>query len=89
MAIDRLTHVGDIKVGKVKGSSRIYPQLRLLSQYASLAGQKASVCEISGKEGDVAFLIHFGVKDSVAAYHELAERAEGSFAPAEPCRGFD
>ena len=61
MAIDRLTHVGDIKVGKVKGSSRIYPQLQLPSQYASLAGQKASEYEINGKEGDVAFLIFIDI----------------------------
>jgi len=61
MAIDRLTHVGDIKVGKVKGSSRIYPQLQLPSQYASLAGQKASEYEINGKEEDFAFLIFFTI----------------------------
>ncbi|MGZ7124149.1 MAG: hypothetical protein ACXVIT_11615 [Halobacteriota archaeon] len=40
MMIDQLTYIADVKVGKVKGNSRVYPQLRLPSQYAKLAGRK-------------------------------------------------
>ena len=38
---DQLTHIADVKVGKVKGHSRIYPQLRFPSHYAELVGKKA------------------------------------------------
>jgi hypothetical protein len=88
---NQFTHIADVKVGKVKGKSRIYPQLRLPSQYAELAGKKASIYEISGYEGDVAFVIRFDGFETQggAAYHERAERAEGHNVPAEPCRGSD
>lgn len=36
-------------------NTRVYPQLRLPSQYAELAGQKASIYEIRGPDGDIAF----------------------------------
>jgi hypothetical protein len=36
---NQITHIADVKVGKVKGNSRIYPQLRLPSQWAELAGK--------------------------------------------------
>ena len=87
--INQITHIADVKVGKVKGKSRIYPQLRLPSRYAELAGKKASIYEMSGPEGNTAFLISLddsGTK-SVAAYHERAERAEGHVSAREPCRG--
>lgn len=50
---NQFTHIADVKVGRVKGNSRIYPQLRLPSQYAELAGKKASIYEISGHDGDI------------------------------------
>jgi len=85
---NRPTHVADVKVGKVRGNSRIYPQLRLPSQYAELAGQRASIYEISEQEGNVAFIIRFDGAEAkgVAAYHEQAERAEGHVSAREPCR---
>jgi hypothetical protein len=55
---NQFTHIADVKVGSVKGNSRIYPQLRLPSQYAELAGKKASIYEVN-KQGDVAFIIQF------------------------------
>jgi hypothetical protein len=79
-------HVADIKVGSVKSNSRVYPQFRLPSQYADLAGKKASLNEISEREGDVAFIIRFD-QNHVAAYYERAKRVEGLKEPAEPCRG--
>ncbi|MGZ4918537.1 MAG: hypothetical protein ACXV5E_09065 [Halobacteriota archaeon] len=85
---NQLTHVADVKVGKVKGKSRTYPQLRLPSYYAGLAGKKASVYEIKDNDvEEVAFLIRFDTKGSVAAFHERAERARASFACDESCRG--
>jgi hypothetical protein len=48
---------------------------------------KASVYEIKENDDEVAFIIRFGTKESIAAYNERAERAEASFACAEPCRG--
>jgi hypothetical protein len=88
---NELTYVADVKVGKVNGNSRVYPQLRLPSQYAELIGKKASIYEISEREADIAFVIRFDVSEtkSVAAYHERAEQAEGLKEPAEPCRGSD
>ena len=88
-AMRNLTHVADVKVGRVKGNSKVYPQLRLPSQYANFAGKKASVYEINEDDEDVAFIIRFHTKDSVAAYHGRAERAGASFACDEPCRGSD
>ena len=90
-----LKHIADVKVGKVNGNSRVYPQLRLPSQYAELAGKRASIYEMSGSEGETAFLIRFDSAEtkkcpgSVAAFHERAERAEGHVSPREPCRGSD
>ena len=86
---DQLKHIADVKVGKVKGKSRIYPQLRLPSQYIQLAGKKASIYETSEHRGDRVFVIRFETENSVAAFHERAERAEASFACAGPCRGSD
>jgi hypothetical protein len=85
---NQFTHIADVKVGKVKGNSRVYPQLRLPSRYAELAGKKASIYELSGDDEGVAFIIRFNAEEGVAAYYERAERARGSFAPVEPCRGF-
>ena len=89
--LDQLTHIADVKVGEVKGKSKVYPQLRLPSQYADLAGKKASIYEMSGYEGDTAFLVRFdgSTTKTVAAFHERAERAGASFACDEPCRGSD
>lgn len=91
MTTNQLTYVADVKVGKVKGNSRVYPQLRLPSQYAELAGKRASMYEINRPEEDTAFLIRFDDFENkgVAAYHERAERAGASFACDEPCRGSD
>jgi hypothetical protein len=66
---NQLRHVADIEVGRVKGNSRVYPQLRLPSQYADLAGKKASIYEVSGHEGDTAFVIRFDSQNLEAAYH--------------------
>jgi hypothetical protein len=46
---NQFTHIADVKVGRVKGNSWIYPQLRLPSQYAELAGKKAGIYEICYK----------------------------------------
>ena len=86
---NKLTHVADVKVGKVRGNSRIYPQLRLPSQYADLAGKKANIYEVSGTGEDTAFLIYFSTKNTVVAYHERAERAGASIGCDRPCRGSD
>jgi hypothetical protein len=86
---NQLRHVAEVKVGRVKGNSRVYPQLRLPSQYADLAGKKASLYEINDIGEEVAFIIRFCPKNSVAAYHERAERAEGRVSAREPCRGSD
>lgn len=88
MTIDSLTHVADVKVGKVQGNSRTYPQFRLPSRYAGLVGKKARVYEIGANGENVAFVIRFGTENRGAAYDERAKRAEASFACAEPCRGF-
>jgi hypothetical protein len=89
MMNDQLTHIADVKVGSVKGNSKRYPQLRLPSQYSGLVGKKASLFEINDTGEEVAFIICFSTKKSVAAYNERAERAEASFACAKPCRGSD
>jgi hypothetical protein len=86
---NQLTHVADVKVGKVKGKSRTYPQLRLPSQYIELAGKKASIYETNEYQGDRAFIIRFDTENSVAAYHERAERTGASVACDVPCRGSD
>lgn len=51
MTTDQLTYIADVKVGKVKGKSKIYPQLRLPSQYIELAGKKASIYETNEHQG--------------------------------------
>jgi len=86
---DQLKHIADVKVSKVKGNSRVYPQLRLPSEYAELIGKKASVYDIKENGEDLAFLIHFDTKNSVAAYNERAERAGANIACDGPCRGSD
>ena len=86
---DQLKHIADVKVGKVKGKSRIYPQLRLPSQYIELAGKKASIYETSEHQGETAFVIRLKDENRVAAYNERAERAEWLKEPADPFRGSD
>jgi hypothetical protein len=89
---NQFTHITDVKVGSVKGNSRIYPQLRLPSQYAELVGKKASIYEISGDDGDRAFIIRFDGQNHVAAYHgdtQLCCVADGPIVPVKPCRGSD
>jgi hypothetical protein len=65
---NQFTHIADVKVGRVKGNSRIYPQFRLPSQYAELAGKKASIYELSGHEEDIAFIIRFDSQNHMAAH---------------------
>jgi hypothetical protein len=50
--MNQSTHIAYVKVGRVKGNSKIYPQLRLPSQCAELPDKKASIYEISEREGD-------------------------------------
>lgn len=87
--MNQSTHIADVKVGRVKGNSKIYPQLRLLSQYAELAGKKANIYAMSVPEEDITLVIRFGGAETkgVAAFHERAERAGASFACDVPCRG--
>ena len=49
---DQLKHIADVKVGKVKHKSRIYPQLCLPSQHIELAGKKASIYGINEHQGE-------------------------------------
>jgi hypothetical protein len=89
---NQYTHIVDVKVGKVKGNSKIYPQLRLPSQYAKLAGKKASIYEINGDESDPTFIIRFDNQNHVAAYHgdtQCSCVADGREVPVKPCRGSD
>jgi hypothetical protein len=44
---NQLTHLANVKVGRVKGNSRVYPQLRLPSKYADLVSKKAGVYEMN------------------------------------------
>jgi len=89
--INQFTHITDVKVGKVKGNSKIYPQLCLPSQYVELAGKRASIYEMSVLDGNTTFVIHFGASETkgVAAYYERAKRVEGREVPVKPCRGSD
>ncbi len=84
---NQLTHVADVKVGKVKGKSRTYPQLRLPSEYIELVGKKASIYETSEHQGETTFVIRLNDENRVAAYNERAERAGASVACVVPCRG--
>jgi hypothetical protein len=90
---NQFTHIADVKVGAVKGNRRVYPQLRLPSHYAELAGKKASIYEISGHKGDIAFIIRFDNQNHIAAYlgDTLPEGrvADGREVPVKPCRGSD
>jgi hypothetical protein len=89
---NQFTHIADVKVGSVKGNSRTYPQLRLPSQYAELAGKKASIYEIGAHEGGPSFIIRFNSQNGVAAYHGATQRscvADGREVPVKPCRGSD
>jgi hypothetical protein len=89
---NQFTHITDVKVGKVRGNSKTYPQLRLPSQYAELVGKKASLYELSGLEGEPTFIIRFDNQNHIAAYHgdTLPEGrvADGREVPVKPCRGF-
>ncbi len=82
---DQLTHIADVKVGSVKGNSRVYPQLRLPSQYANLTGKKASIYEITNNEGDIAFIIRF--KNQVAGAVAPERGGAGQKYLNKPCRG--
>ena len=62
---NQLKHIADVKVGKVKGKSRTYPQLHFPSDYAELAGKKASIYEISERKEETAFLIRFDAKNRI------------------------
>jgi hypothetical protein len=90
---NQFTHIADMKVGKLKGNSRIYPQFRLPSQYAELVGKEASIYEINGNGGDPAFIIRFDNQNHVAAYdgdtHPEGCVADGREVPVKPCRGSD
>jgi hypothetical protein len=55
---NQLMHIANVKVGKVKGKSRVYPQLRLPSRYAALAGQIASLYAMNGPDGDVNYDVY-------------------------------
>jgi hypothetical protein len=79
------THIVDVKVGKVKGNSRVYPQLRLPSQYAELAGKTASVYKILGE--DTAFIICF--KNRAAGAIAPERGGAGHTTPNKTCRGSD
>jgi integrase len=81
----QFTHIADVKVGRVKGNSRIYPQLRLPSQYAELAGKKASIYEIRGE--DTAFIIRF--KNPVAGAITSEKSFDSPVRLKKPCRGSD
>ncbi len=81
---NELSHVADVKVGKVTGNSRTYPQLRLPSRYAYLAGARASVYT-SGESGEsVTFVIH--VADRAESSH--SDEKNELLKPA-PCGGHD
>ena len=82
-----LKYIADVKVGKVKGNSRIYPQLRLPSKYGDLVGKKGSIYELCCSGKHVEFILSFDAENRVAAFHERAEQAGASFACDEPCRG--
>jgi hypothetical protein len=90
---NQFTHIADFRVGKLRGNSKIYPQLRLPSQYAELAGKTASIYEINGLDGGAAFLIRFDNEKHVAAYngdtHPEGCVADGPIVPVQPCRGSD
>ncbi len=85
---NELRHVADVKVGKVKGNSRTYPQLRLPSRYADLAGATASIFDISKNEDDTMVIIRFGATKAVAAYYGASEPERRNEAE-RPCRGSD
>jgi hypothetical protein len=86
---NKYNHSADVKVGKVKSKSRIYPQRRLPSQYIELAGKKAGIYETNEHQGDRALIIRFDIGNNVAAFHRQAERARASFACDVPYRGSD
>jgi len=87
---NQFTHIANVKIGRVRGNSKIYPQLRLPSQYAELVEKKASLYELSGHEGEPTFIIRFDNQNHVAAYHGDTQRscvADGREVPVKPCRG--
>jgi hypothetical protein len=89
---NQFKHIADVKVGRAKGNSRVYPQFRLPSQYANLAGKKASIYKTIGQDGDIIFVIRFDSQNGVAAYHGDTRPccvADGREVPVKPCRGSD
>jgi len=88
------THVADVKVGKVRGNSRWYPQLRLPSRYGGIAGQKASIYAASGGGKYVTFVIRVGgdkkqaARDGVSKHEDIGETRESEM-PIRPCGGHD
>ena len=94
MMIDHLTRIADVKVGRVKGNSRWYPQLRFPSRYAHLVGQRASVYEASGSESDIAVVIYFGVNKNQIVYSRVSKLEEVYETrklemPSKPCGDHD
>jgi hypothetical protein len=94
---NREIYIADVKVGKVKGHSRVYPQLRLPSQYAELVGKKASIYETSEPEGDIAFIIRFDNEKQFADRHGNIQPQNNcltnghqieEYCLNKPCRGF-
>ncbi len=76
-----------MKVGEVKGKSRRYPQLRLPSRYAGLAGATASVSESWERGESVAFVIRVADQTGSSKGEERSELQ--GYAPPAPCGGPD
>jgi hypothetical protein len=87
-ASNELTRVADVKVDRVKGNSRWYPQLRLPSRYGDIVGQKASICAASDGNDDIAFVIRVAVSKNQAAYRGISklEEAHETGEPAMPSK---
>jgi len=86
---NQFTHIADVKVGKVKGNSRMYPQLACRVSTRK-AGKKASIYEIRGHVGDPAFIISFDDQNRGAAHHGDTHPegcvANGCEVPVKPSR---
>jgi len=67
-----------VNVGKIKGNSKVYPQLRLPSQYAGFAGKKASVYEMKGGTDDTTFVIRFDAEGQDTGSLEVQESEKTS-----------
>ncbi len=83
-ATNELRHVADVKVSKVRGKSKTYPQLRLPSRYAYLAGARASVYTSGASVESVTFVIHVADHATLSPSDEESELQK----PA-PCGGHD